>query len=119
MGLRRSRARVAGQHRPWQQNGAAAAWGHERFPDPCKSAPLLLPSAEAPGGGAEDVAEELDGEVVPEQAVGAEARVGGHGDSEDPLLRPRGGIRVALFNLCIVYRMGLHSNKPWTCSLRR
>jgi hypothetical protein len=57
--------------------------------------------------------------VVPEQAVGAEARVGGHGDSEDPLLRPRGGIRVALFNLCIVYRMALHSNKPWTCSLRR
>ncbi len=46
------------------------------------------------GDGAEDVAEELGGKVAPKQAVGAEARVGGHGDGEDPLLRPRAGIRI-------------------------
>ena len=74
---------------------------------------------EAPGSSAVHVVKELAGDEAAQLAVGAEARVGGHGDSEDPLLRPRGGIRVALFNLRIVYRMALHSNKPWTCSLRR
>ena len=53
-----------------------------------------LVRAELPGDGTEDVAEELLGEEAPQQAVGAEARVGGHADGEDPLLRPRAGARV-------------------------
>jgi hypothetical protein len=45
---------------------------------------------DAPGDGAE----ELGGEEAPQQAVGAEAGVAGHGDGEDPLLRPRDGARA-------------------------